>query len=180
MSIYPLFIPPKELYEIPKERWKLAQAKQYFSWLMIEKSSRIDGLLRYLKIDDRNFSAPRDLLENAVIKSIELFKSNAFSKQNELTNYGYALAADLGLFLVACLEKEFSFIQWEIRTKPKSDINYLMPCYHLPNEYSRDPISVSTSYAYAVIRDEEGAEGWLRWYDDVRAKAINFRDKEPE
>ena len=175
MSIYPLFVPPKELYEIPKEGWKLTQAKQFFSWLMSERSSRVHVLLRHLKIDEMDFSVPRDMLENAVTKSIELFKSNVFSSQNELTNYGYALAADLGLLLVACLEKEFNFIQWEIRKKPKTDINYLTPCYYIPNEYSTDPVFVSTSCAYSVINNSKGIEKWMNWYDDVRAKAINFQ-----
>ena len=133
---------------------------------MSVRHSRVRLLLVYLDILKKEID--RSTISSVAEKATTLLLSPSFSDGRDLTNHGYALAADIGLLVVEALENKFESIRWAIQLRPKSDISYLMPCYtYLGSKVLRNPIFISTSSACAVIRQERGMEQWLAWHDQV-------------
>lgn len=195
---YSLFIPPGELGAKTSGERSPKEARAYYYWLLGVLDQRISDLLAYFG-ERLTREAEEDLKilggqVAAVVKSPQfsyqgkaepiVFKKGsrtliappATEMEPRLTNVGYALAADMGLlvaklFLGACGSK----VKWMLVTKPKNDVSYQRPVltgFGPGIEWlTVDPIRVSVSNVYAILREGKGAKAWLELFLSMKKKA---------
>ena len=123
---YPLFIPPEKFFDKKNFDWSIKEAIEYFKWFMSIKEQRLEDFLDFLAVDRYDVGALGD-------KMFDLFSESEFSAVTEdeeldLTSAGFALAADVSLFISDyILWKYNGKVHWEIVKKPKSAISYHLP-----------------------------------------------------
>ncbi len=150
---YREFIPPEELATKDVKSWSKYEAKKYFEWFLKEKENRI--LLFKTFINGANEF--EDLLKETFL----LFLQNGFivGKKGDcvLTNLGYALAADFGIYLGEIIINKREDLNWKLVKVPKSD-----PCYNLPviSGYTSkpdyfDPVGISITNWNQILNEKE-------------------------
>lgn len=178
---YPLFIPPAPLDTKTPCDFSTEEAESYFRWVLENQEARLS---QFLERFDESLSAPaEDLLRRIGEKVAETLKKPAFAQNTgpepQLTSRGYALAADMGLLLAALLMRECgSSIQWTILRKPKTDVSFNCPVLKGFGKLHLDPIYLSVTQSFGVLRGTRGGDAWLRvfkrWKKDAgEAKAAS-------
>lgn len=164
---YPLFLPPHGLAsKIPKD-WTAKEAQTYFEWLVQVSENRINDLLIYFGEDA--VGSPLDVLSRLGEKVTNTLHANEFSTNHEssnpnLTNKGYALAADMGLLLAKLILSNCPEVTWNIVNKPRNDIDYHKPVLINIGRETLEPIGLSISVALGVLRGTKTYEAWKNVY----------------
>lgn len=126
MMSYPLFIPPENFFGTKNFEWSLKEAKEYFNWFLSIKEERLENYIKFLSIERNDIAVLGD-------KMFELLFDPEFSsirkdQRRDLTNAGYALAADASLFISDYIVRKYEGkIYWDIVKKPKSAVSYHLP-----------------------------------------------------
>lgn len=164
---YPRFVPPAPLADRTPRDWTKAEAKRYRVWIETVLETRTDALLDTLGEDlQRPFSS---LLERVGSKATRLLQQPGFCRKGagdvELTDAGYALAADLGLLvarslLLVCREN----VDWHVVEKPKSDVSYNLPVLRGSGHASLEPVGGSVAEVYALLRGKREPSIWCTMY----------------
>jgi hypothetical protein len=126
---YPLFVPPPPLFEKSHFDWTPTEARAYFEWFLAQVEPRSRALLALIGEEDDGDPAvflPHVGSKLAVLVRREPF-SAATEKGLELTNAGYALAADAGLLFARALVRHYPNVRWDIVRKPKRDMAFRLP-----------------------------------------------------
>lgn len=94
---YPLYILPKQFWVTKNSEWSVKEAKKYFKWFNFIKDNRLDDYLKDLSVEINN-------IDDLCYKMLDLLFDSEFSHiqdggKLDLTNAGYALAADTSLFV---------------------------------------------------------------------------------
>lgn len=170
---YPLFVPPGVLGTKDRSEWTAKEAKAYFQWLMDSAPSRIQKLLEYF--GEASGQEPEQLLLSLGKKTAEVVQLEEFSVQTatgkELTNRGYALAADIGLLIgQMLLDSSNNKLSWITVKKPKSHISFNFPVitgFRVTGAYvvDLDPILAATSQLSGLLDGDRGVDVWLDIYD---------------
>lgn len=135
--MYTKFIIPEHLASKGHKNWNKKQAKEYFDWFINEKSKRVQIFIDYFNIQNFNASIKafidlKESLYKTLIKSEfsenKLVFNEFFKKEInniELTDTGFAIGADLGLFILFIFEKSTGLkFEWTINTnKRASNVN---------------------------------------------------------
>ncbi len=168
MEEYPLFVPPGELAQKDIQDWSKTEALGYKKWLENVYVSRTDTLMKLLAEYPKN--GPEAHLRAIGGKAKILFLENPIftrvvSDGKELTNCGYALAADLGL-LVARYLLNVEAIEWAIDTRSRKYAFYNKPILQCgPGQLGHlDPIGGSIAEAYGVITHIRNSDIWMKCY----------------
>ena len=123
---YPLFIPPEKFFDTKNFDWSLNESKEYFKWFISIKDKRLDEYLEFLSIEKYDVDALGDKMFDLLFD--KEFSALAEDGKLDLTNAGFALAADTSLFISDCiLWKYDGKVHWDIVRKPKSAISYHLP-----------------------------------------------------
>lgn len=103
MNNYPLFTPPDHLAEKGAKNWTKKETQEYFDWFLAIKAKRISQMLEFLGYSlTGNVYADIEALNNKVYaclcdSSFHSIRESDLSMA--LNNYGFALAADFGLYI---------------------------------------------------------------------------------
>ena len=155
---YPLFTPPAPLFEKSHFEWTLKEARAYFDWFLQQLEPRTGFLLQYLDEQDQS-NAPA-LLSGVGEKVAALVRQEPFSTpagaRRELTNRGYALAADTGLLLARSVLRDNPAARWEILRKPKREMSFHLPVLVGVGPVHVDPIGATVANFHAMLRGEKG------------------------
>lgn len=117
-----------------------------------------------------------DVLEKAGQSAIQVMKTSAFSsgggtESASLNNYGYALAADMGLLVSRCLLRDFpDRVYWETLRKPKSNLSYNLPVLKGFGNRFLEPVGVSITDSLWCVRGKEDETVWKRLYIFLAAR----------
>ena len=157
---YPLFLPPAPLYEKSHFDWTLREARAYFDWFVAQVEPRRQALLEYLEERDDGDAAA--LLARVGSRVAALVAREPFSvpseRGRELTNAGYALAADAGLLLARSLLSKNPRVRWEIVRKPKRDMSFHLPVLVGMGPVYLDPIGGTVAEVQAILRGDRGPD----------------------
>ena len=165
---YPLFVPPEHLAEKGRRNWSAKEAKEYKAWLLGELDGRADALIVALCEPER--PNPVEHLEALGQKAATLLAKVRFSEVSprgpQLTNAGYALAADMGLLVARYLLRDApEKLRWEVLRKPKSELSYNLPVLEgFSSTNYLEPVGGSIAEAYGVLRGARAADTWKRIY----------------
>jgi len=160
-SKYNLFLPPEHLTQTKAYLWSKREAKEYFKWFLSIKDDRLNQFFKYLGREDADKG---DLL--VIAREVENRINSFFLRERvngerlDLTNEGYAIAVDFGLYLSRSLLQSHDNLYWDFVKKPKNDLNYHLPVifgYSKPVEYF-DSLGVSVTTWLAIINEEEKLE----------------------
>lgn len=126
---YKLFLPPDHLAEKGRKNWNSKEADEYFDWLLSVKDKRVSNLLKKLEYNfSDNLKTDLDQIESKVALLLVTSPfSNFKNKTYELTNYGLAVAADVGLTIADLLLRNNSNLYWKVIKKPKSNLYFNLP-----------------------------------------------------
>ena len=160
---YELFIPPGQLGEKTPAEWSSSEATAYAEWVHSCRHGRVKGLIRYFGMDES--ASPSALLGPIGEGAAAALNREPFSKQGRLTNLGYALAADMGLLVAAALQQGFPRLTWDIVQKPKSDVSFNQPVLVGFGSVPLDPIQVSTTQAFGIVRGSRDGTAWQRVFE---------------
>lgn len=176
-SDYPLFVPPAPLSAKKPAQFTDEETQAYFDWLLSEHENRVTQLARWCGQD---VSGTTDSVLIGIGETVaRALKLPAFSCNNgsdfALTNQGYALAADMGLLFARLMIRDYGpEVHWTILRTPKSDVSFNCPVLVGFGRLSLDPIQLSISQAFGVLRGNKGGDCWLRvfnvWKNDVSSK----------
>lgn len=160
---YPLFIPPEPLGARTPPEWSRREAKAYAAWLQSSMPERVQQLLRYFGVSES--ISPSSLLEILGECVADALINSPFSEETRLTNQGHALAADMGLLLADVLQREHPGLTWDIVFKPKSDVSYNQPVLVGFGGVTLDPIQISTTQAFSILRGAKDGTAWRQVFD---------------
>lgn len=168
---YPLYVGPEHLALKSREDWNAKEAKEYRDWLLGILDERVEGLLK--RLGETWSESPAIQLRVVGEKAAALLKREPYSEEaptgRELTDTGLALAADLGLLVAKYLLRTHpDKLKWVIRRKGKREVTYNLPVITgFPIDYNDhlDPIGVSISNAWAVLRNQQDSGVWARLYE---------------
>ena len=169
---YPLFLGPEHLTLKARENWSAQEAKENLEWLLGISDARVEGLLE--RLGESWSDDPSSHLGTVGKKAVALLKKEPFSRQDpigrSLTDIGLALAADLGLLVAKYLLREHAAkLKWEVRRKGRREFTFNLPVLTgFANNHNDhlDPIGVSISKSWAVLRGERDFGAWERLYQD--------------
>lgn len=165
---YSLFIPPDELSGSTPREWSAKQADAYLRWLTGVIDERTTALLKYLGESlPGSLAEVEPLLERVGTKAVELLRQPDFSVMGEpyaeLTNRGFAFAADLGLLVARLL---FAYgngtEQWAVLRRPKRDLFYNHPVITGLRAIPLEPVAGSIAEARGLLRGVRGADAWRK------------------
>lgn len=178
MNTYPFFSPPEHLAGKDSSQWSLQEAREYKDWVLRVLNERVDFLLRYIQ-------APRTIdkvlyLQHVGLKVEKLLLTDDFSERSEegreLSNRGYALAADMGLLVAQYLFEEHpNALKWKVVRGAKRDISYNSPgiySFATPMKYL-DPIFVSINIAHAIVGGFGDANDWAKLFEEASSQVIS-------
>lgn len=170
---YPFWTPPGNLGAKNRSEWTAKEAKAYFQWVMESGPARIQKLLEYF--DEVDGNDHEQLLFNLGRKAMKVFLLDEFSVQKaqgrDLTDRGYALAADVGLLLGKMLvNKSGNKLKWTIIRRAKRHISFNMPVltgFRVTGVMAVDcdPILISIAQASGLLDGTRGEDVWLGIYD---------------
>ena len=175
MNEYPLFVPPQPLCTKKPSEWTEAEAEDYYQWLLNNLDYRVGSLLAFFDEDSSQIS--EQLLVRVSDKVANILKSELFSQRVnsdfQLTSIGYALSADIGLLLAKLLLQECSpSIHWAICREPKTDVSYNCPVLSGFGKLSLDPIQVSITQSYGILRGKRADNAWRRVFEVWKRDAV--------
>jgi hypothetical protein len=156
---YPIFMPPGHLAEKDRQEWRKSEADEYFQWFQENIGPRVKQLLEYLNEKISNSPDEKDLARIGK-KIAMLLQHPKFSIEGDLTDSGYALAADMGLLMSVMFQSMFPHLHWQIVRRPKSDISYNLPVLTGFGPVDLDPIQISITQAFGTISKNSGPEAW--------------------
>jgi hypothetical protein len=165
---YPLFVPPEHLTRKGRRNWNAQEANEYKDWIKGILDKRLEELtMRFEEPLGDNPSLHLNALGKKVVSSL---KASPFSEESPvgrtLTNFGYALAADMGLLVAFYLLKTLKGkIYWETVAKPKSEASYNLPVLRGFSNNYLDPIAGSIAESSAVLRGKRGTDAWNRIFE---------------
>lgn len=172
MKDYPLFIPPAGIREKAPDAWSKDEAKQYFKWLISVIDNRTSFLAEYFGEDLS--TAPEVLLKRLGEKVVEALRSKPFVEYKpiaELTNAGFALAADMGLLIARLLLSNPEVkAKWFLVTA-RRHIDYNLPVIKGDSHLTFNPIRVSTCGVVRGLKNgiEADPQYWLKSYLDWKS-----------
>jgi len=174
---YRLFIPPIRLAEKTPRDWTKREADAYMRWVIESVEERVAALLSYL--GEQCGDDAEDLLLRVGNKVEVLLHDDQFATEGDtgfqLTNQGYALAADVGLLVAKLLLRDTgSALKWSVVRKPKSDMSYNLPV--LIGFGERDylePVGVSVAYSHAILRGDRSSDVWAKLYSLCKSDVPN-------
>lgn len=157
---YSTFRPPADLAGSEPALWSPEQAQRYLTWLTSVSDKRIRAMLDFLNVEQSENS--RSMLDETGRKAAWVLRKPEFSYYRrdgpiDLTDTGFALAADLGLLVARSLLQVRSAIRWEVLKKPKNAASYRQPVLVGFGKLYLDPVRGSTAEAFRVIRDDDSA-----------------------
>jgi hypothetical protein len=192
---YPPFLSPIKGLGVPHSQWTLRQAKAHFAWIMEIRYLRAQGLSEYLGIEPaENLSRVdrREYLAEHAMRYAPLLASEQFvgtrappppdtperirkmieaspSLRIDLTDQGYALAADMGLLFTNILLESGGYRSILSLRGGRRDINYRLPCLE-PIENSEPhkifcPVDVAIGKTLSIASGSLKWACWLEWYD---------------
>lgn len=176
MEEYPLFIPPLELCSKDSREWNLQEARQYKDWQLASIDERVSFLLKFLNIPERDNQGVEEFLSEVGNKVAQYLQQKEFSKcdseEQDLTNKGYALAADMGLLLAKLLLEECrDKIRWRVLRRPKSHASYNLPVLEGFKLNPLEPVGGSIAEAYGILRKNKDGNIWrdsyVYWLDQI-------------
>jgi hypothetical protein len=169
---YQPFIPPGELAEKTPLEWSRSEAQTYAKWLHSCRHDRVNALITYFGM--KATASPLALVGPLGDRTATALFHEPFSKAGEMTNLGRALAADMGLLLATALQCEHPELAWDIVRKPKSDVSYNQPVLVGFGTVAFDPIQVSMTQAFGVLRGTKDGTVWQRLFDYWSEKAVEM------
>ena len=183
MNTYPLFVPPPDLSGVQPRDWSARQADQYMHWLISVIDQRTDALLSFYGESYPRRDDVEPLLSRIGAKAVETLRQREFSASSpsgpQLTDRGFALAADLGLLTARLLlEHGNGSEQWTVQRRPKSDAFYNHPVLAGFGPVPLEPVGGSIAEAHAVLRGDRSADAWKRIFSHWRAKVPGSRGGE--
>lgn len=155
---YPLLVPPDDLGETTPPYWSRSQANAYAEWLRSRVPVRTREMVRYFGMDEE--APATSLLQPLGELVADALAHVPFSENGRLTNQGHALAADMGLLLASALLDEHPDLVWSVVRKPKSDVSYNQPVLIGFGVVPFDPLQISTTQAFAVLRGTKDGGAW--------------------
>lgn len=172
---YPLFLPPPELASRTPREWTRAEAEANLEWLKANLDARVGKLLDYLGEGDLGLTA--DALAHLGSRIAEELHNAQFSTEShdhvDLTNRGYALAADSGLLVAKMLIRDCNgLVQWDIVWAPKDDMSFQRPVLTGFGRLHLDPIAGSIGEAFGVLRGKRAGDAWAKIYQFWRSKVF--------
>lgn len=175
-SGYPLLVPPDGLSEKSPRDWSKEEADQYFEWLKENFLGRVQALLVFLGCEAITELAPREQLLKAGKRAVTELRRAPFSEPAgsgvlQLTNAGYALAADMGLLTAKILLEERPLIDWTVVHKPKNNRSYNLPVLTGFGKLTLDPVGGSIAEAAGILAGRRGPDAWARIWDCWSDKA---------
>lgn len=165
---YSLFVPPAQLASRTPREWTGKEANQYAKWFFAEMPSRVDRLLEFLNLDAAQ--RPEVLLELAGERTAEhlrlpLFSSSAQGRV-ELTDLGYALAADMGMLVAQLIVEEIGAdASWATLKKPRSAAAFHLPVLFTRSATFLEPLGASIGQAHGVLRGDRTPSIWREMYE---------------
>lgn len=175
---YPLFVPPDGLAATSPRAWTKREAQAYYDWLTGCVALRCTALLAFFSITD--MTDPREVLRVLGAKVAGALFDDQFScsepsesHRRQLTNEGYAVAADMGLLVATFLiEESNGSVHWQILRRPKSDISYNLPVLAGFGKITLDPVGGSIAEASAILERRRTSDVWLQmlnfWLEKVQ------------
>lgn len=161
---YNLFVPPESISQKDSKLWSVKEAKIYFNWLMSSIEPRLSALGGYLDIE---IQKTEDSLSLVAEKAADILPTTIFSESGELTNTGFALAADIGILMGQCWLESFpERLGWEILRQKRIDLSYNRPVIQgFSSGLYVDPIHVSINQARRVIAKTHDYKTFLQVYN---------------
>lgn len=175
-STYPLFVPPPELSSTAPKDWSAKQAHRYLQWLTGVLEERTNQLLMYTAESyPERIDEVEPLLARVGAKAVDTLRAPDFSTSAQtgpqLTDRGYALAADLGLLVARLLlDHSNGSEKWAVLRRPKSDVFYNHPVLVGFRPVPLEPIGGSVAEANAVLRGTRNADAWQKIFSHWRAQ----------
>lgn len=164
----------------------LRTARQELKALLEIEADRIRNMLRFLGIDDGTIlDRPGSLTRTyaqAALRACELFPTPRYSfagygpravdhgagrvaitdTGRELTTEGEYLAADLAMLFARCLIERDPSLRWQVLTRPKSEVSYLLPVVMGTDErFHCDPFRVVGTIATGLVGGTGTCEDFL-------------------
>lgn len=167
MEDYKMFIAPEELAQKGSLNWTKKEAESYFNWFIGIKESRIRYFIDFFNLVD--FTPTKDKFVKLYHKLDVLLATNKYShdsseqyegfykhgKSMDLTDRGYSVGADLGLWIYSVVESESSFhFTWSINTKKKFH-NTNMPVVTNKIGLMKDPIDFGIIQCQYILNSTE-------------------------
>ena len=164
MDKYTIFAPSVLLTGIPQKDWSNKQADDYFDWLMTTMDERLESMAKFLNIQLEYQSSNYAIAGKKIVSLIN--DCNEFIDQNKLTNSGYALAADMGLFVAkGLLLLGDGRIKFAVLKKPKTDASFNLPVLIGFGGQYFDPIGGSIAELASFPRGRDVSLSWQKIFD---------------
>jgi hypothetical protein len=156
----------------------MSEAHAYFEWFVAQVEPRSLALLE--RVGEAADGSPAVVLPRVGAKLATLVRQAPFSvaMQNgpELTNAGYALAADAALLLARALMRDHPNVKWEIVRKPKRDMAFRLPVLVGPGPVYLDVVGGSIADFQATLRAEGGPRVLVEGFPFWSARAERARE----
>ncbi len=167
---YPLFVPPSTLVGKDRKAWSAVEAKAYLVWLVTVAPSRVDHLLSFLNVaglplNGELLDIAQERLESSLSEG-EFYRAE--NGRQQLTDAGYAIAADMGLLVATIvIESSSGKIKWETLRKPKSDASFNLPILtgFKNDSVHFDPIQGSIACLSGIVNGKALPQAWRRGLD---------------
>lgn len=167
---YMFFCIPPLLAEKGVKNWTKKEAASYLEWVLNEIDERIAILLTFFDLNDDDFdSVDLNFLGEKIVK---VLRTDLFSEADDLTDHGYALAADIGLLIAKKLLRNFSCIRWQIEKGPKTGYSYNRPVLEGFGKIRLDPIGGMIGELKGVLIGARDDKFLINLYDFWRTKAL--------
>lgn len=168
MTEYPVFVPPAHLASRTPREWSGKEASEYAKWLLTEMPGRVERLLAFLDLEPEQ--TPEVLLDCAGKAAAEHLRLPAFSAitngRIELSDRGYALAADMGLLVAQLIVRESGGVaRWEVLKRRGSAAAFHLPVLVTASPTFLEPVGASIGQAHGVLRGERAPSIWRQMYE---------------
>lgn len=175
MNNYPLFTPPDHLAEKGAKNWTKKEAQEYFNWFLAIKAKRISKMLEFLGYSlTSNTYSDIDALNNKIYSCLcdsSFHNIRETDSSRALNNYGFALAADFGLFLASLLEESSKNLSWIIGRGPKSYHSYNQPVLSGFSNGEYDFLFLSINKSGYAINHLKHPYDWVSFYKELEDKS---------
>jgi len=177
--MYKLFIPPNNYFAKEPREWSKKEVKDYSDWFLKAKPERVTNFRAVMEIHEDPLS--EDDWEALSNRFYEMVVGAEFSKEEDytdpltgakrnnriFTNQGFALAADMGLFLFDVIERHSDKkLEWSIGKGPKGYVSHNQPVVIDNDSDQLDPVEIGITTTLAIIN---GNTTKNRWYSKFKA-----------
>jgi hypothetical protein len=156
--------------ETPSEKWTKTQAREYFTWLMREKDSRVDFLLQIAGLGSAISST--EALRGLQSWIFDFLSTSGFwlgASRSDVTTEGHVVVADTGLLFARALMDRDPRLDWALCWDPDRRFIWrgLPVIEGFNNEVVCEPISIVYTTFFRGIKNRaepafaEMLEIWL-------------------